>query len=75
RRVAIGLLHEGRVMLLVAFPEAIQLAREAKAMRDLGCEDAMNLDGGESAALALDHRVWLRPQARLTNVIVLHPVG
>lgn len=73
RRVAVGLEHRGRVLLLVAFPSAISLRTEALAMRDLGCQDAMNLDGGSSAALAVGRRILVEPTTPLTHVLVFSP--
>ncbi len=73
RRVAAGLSHGGRVLLLVGFPQPISLRTEAEAMRDLGCRDAMNLDGGSSAALAIGDRVLVRPDTPLTHLVVFQP--
>ncbi len=73
RRVAAGIAHGGRVLLLVGFPQPISLPTEAEAMRDLGCRDAMNLDGGSSAALAIGNRVLVRPDTPLTHLVVFRP--
>ena len=69
RRMAIGLTHGGRVLLLVAFPEAVSLKTEALALRDLGARNALNLDGGSSTALALGDHIFVSPTAPLTHVI------
>jgi hypothetical protein len=80
-RVGLGYPRHGRSLLLVTFLSPVTLHKEAKIMRHLGCEEAMNLDGGTSVGLATGNRI-LQPAGReLTNVITVYdtqfpaPVG
>ena len=41
-------------------------------MKELGCYEAMNLDGGASKALAENNSVILKPGRGLTNVLVVY---
>lgn len=58
-RTAVGLDGLGRILLVVAEgrrpgrSEGLALAELARLMRDLGCVDALNLDGGGSSVLVL----------------------
>ncbi|MBM3268266.1 MAG: phosphodiester glycosidase family protein [Candidatus Sericytochromatia bacterium] len=73
RRMAVGLAGNGRTLLVVAFKEYPTLLEAATILRDLGVSDAMNLDGGPSAGLAVGGRVYLEPDSRLTHVLVMKP--
>jgi hypothetical protein len=73
RRMAVGLAGNGRTLLLVAFKEYPTLLETAQILRDIGVRDAMNLDGGPSAGLAVGGRVFLEPDSRLTHVLVIRP--
>jgi exopolysaccharide biosynthesis protein len=71
-RVGIGYPKHGRSLLMVTFLSPLTLDKQAKIMRHLGCEEAMNLDGGTSVALAKGGKI-LQPAGReLTNVITVY---
>lgn len=71
-RVGLGYPKHGRTLLMVAFLSPVSLEKQAKVMRHLGCEEAMNLDGGTSVALAKGNKI-LQPAGReLTNVITVY---
>lgn len=58
-RTAVGIRHDGSVVLLVAdgrFKEAegLSLVELQKLMKWLGCKDALNMDGGGSSTLYLN---------------------
>jgi len=52
RRSALGIDHQGRLLLLTT-SSSVEARRLANVMRDLGCVQALNLDGGPSAQLAM----------------------
>jgi tetratricopeptide (TPR) repeat protein len=70
RRCAVGLTAAGK-LLLVATGQAVQLCELAHAMRQLGCVEALNLDGGSSACLYYRGRWLLRPQRWLVNLLAV----
>ncbi len=72
RRSAIGFSRTGDRLWLVTFPQPITLRKEAQIMRSLGCDQAMNLDGGTSVALAAGDRILHSPGRPLTNVITVY---
>lgn len=72
KRSAIGFPNTGDRLLLVTFPQPITLLKEAQIMRSLGCDHAMNLDGGTSVALAAGDRILHAPGRPLTNVITVY---
>lgn len=71
-RSALGYDRAGARLWLVSFPTAITLERTARALRALGCWQAMNLDGGTSRALAERGRITVAPGRRLTNAIAVY---
>lgn len=73
RRMAVGLAGNGRTLLIVGFKEYPTLMESAKILRDLGVSDAMNLDGGPSAGLAVSGRLIMGPDSPLTHVLVMRP--
>lgn len=72
RRSAIGFPSSADRLLLVTFPQPVTLRKEAQIMRLLGCDQAMNLDGGTSVALAAGDRILQSPGRPLTNVITVY---
>jgi hypothetical protein len=74
-RSAIGFPAHGRTLLLVTFMTPTTLQKEAQIMRDLGCQEAMNLDGGTSVALAKGGKILKSPGRKLTNVITVYDVN
>lgn len=71
-RTALGLSRDGRTLTLAAFPDPVTLAEEARAMRALGCWDALNLDGGPSAAMSYRGKVVQSAGWNLTNALVVY---
>jgi hypothetical protein len=73
RRMCVGIAGNGHTMVFVGFKEYPSLLETAQILRDLGLSDAMNLDGGPSAGLAVGNRVIMAPDSRLTHVLVMKP--
>lgn len=71
-RMALGFPKGGDKIILATFLRSLSLEQEAKAMRALGCYEAMNFDGGTSVALAHRGKVLLDAQRPLTNVLVVY---
>ncbi|MEB3293094.1 MAG: phosphodiester glycosidase family protein [Synechococcales bacterium] len=74
-RSAIGFPKSGQTLLHVTFLKPISLQQEAQIMRDLGCYEAMNLDGGTSVAIARGNRILKSAGRELTNVITVYDVN
>lgn len=71
-RAAIGFSQDGKTLYYVIFKQNISLRQEAALMEQLGCWEAMNLDGGGTIAFAQNDRViWnsTRPQ---THVVLFY---
>ncbi len=67
-RVCIGIKKDGHIVIASAYTTLPQLS---KIMVALGCEEAMNLDGGGSTNLYVDGH-WLRgPQDRALNNMLI----
>jgi len=66
-RTAVGVLDSGAIVLLVADGRdpkhnvGLGLSELAQVMIDLGCKDALNLDGGGSTTMWLEGKVVNRP--------------
>lgn len=71
-RAAIGFPKSKDKLYIITFMQGLSLEAEAKLMKELGCYQAMNLDGGASKALARDGKVMVTPGRALTNVIVVY---
>ncbi|MBY0550040.1 MAG: phosphodiester glycosidase family protein [Candidatus Obscuribacterales bacterium] len=71
-RAAIGFNKKKDKLFIVTFMNGLSLEREAELMKELGCYEAMNLDGGASKALAANGKVMVAPGRALTNVIVVY---
>ncbi|MBI3920447.1 MAG: phosphodiester glycosidase family protein, partial [Armatimonadetes bacterium] len=69
-RSALGI-DEWRRLKLVVVPTAITLSRLSAIMQQLGCTDAMNLDGGASTALYIRGKTIVAPSRRLTNLLIV----
>ncbi len=68
RRNAIGLVGS-RIIVLATVMEPVTLEQMAQIMRNLGCLEAVNLDGGASAGLYYRGEVVAQPKGSLTNII------
>ena len=66
-RTAIGKLADGKMILVSTSAATIQQMREL--MLQLGCVEAMNLDGGGSTALAYDGQIIRTPGRKLTTTL------
>jgi len=71
-RSAIGFPKSRNKLYLIVFLQGLSLEQEAKAMKAIGCYEAMNLDGGASKALSHDDTVLMEPGRGLTNVLVVY---
>jgi exopolysaccharide biosynthesis protein len=71
-RTAIGFPADGKSLFLVNFDTALTLQQEAQVMKAIGCDEAMNLDGGASKALAANGKILVPAGRPLTNVIVVY---
>ncbi|GET39325.1 phosphodiester glycosidase family protein [Microseira wollei] len=71
-RTAIGFPESRDKLFLVTFLRSLSLEQEAKILQEIGCVEAMNLDGGASVALAHQGRILMSPGRNLTNVLVLY---
>jgi len=71
RRTAVGLTKNNK-LLLVSINKAVSLKRLALIMQELGCQDALTLDGGSSAGLWFDGKILSSPGRKLTNLLAVH---
>jgi exopolysaccharide biosynthesis protein len=71
-RSAVGYSESGDKLYLITFLQGLSLKEEAKLMKEIGCYEAMNLDGGASKGLSLDNNVIVKPGRALTNVLVVY---
>lgn len=66
-RTAMGYTRDGRLIILAIqgrFPgkaEGASLWDEAKILKDLGCEEALNLDGGGSSCMLVNGKESIKP--------------
>jgi exopolysaccharide biosynthesis protein len=70
-RVAIGVTKDKRV-LLVTTRDKVYLSKFAKALKGIGCENAINLDGGSSLGVYYKGSVVVKPSRPLTNLILVY---
>ena len=71
-RCALGYPESKDRVYLVTFLRGLTLKKEAQVMKELGCYEAMNLDGGASRSLAHGGKVIVPAGRALTNVIVVY---
>ena len=66
-RTAMGYTKEGKLIILVVqgrYPgvaEGASLIQKAKILQDLGCWEALNLDGGGSSCLLVNGKETIKP--------------
>jgi len=66
-RTAMGYTNDGKIIVLVIqgrFPakaEGATLLQEAKLLQDLGCTEALNLDGGGSSCMLINGKQTIQP--------------
>lgn len=70
-RLAVGINRHNK-LLFVATRKRIQLGKMAKVMQKLGCLEAINLDAGSSLGFYQGGRYMIRPQRKLTNLILIY---
>jgi hypothetical protein len=70
-RTAVAITREGK-LLFVAVQKPVLLRTLADALRKLGAEDAMCLDGGGSTALYYKGKTLVKPGRPLTNLLVAY---
>ncbi len=68
RRSCIGVKKDGRVLLLTA---SANLSSLSKVMVAMGCQDAVNCDGGGSTNLYVDGQWLYGPQSRLLDQMLI----
>ncbi|MBI2812575.1 MAG: phosphodiester glycosidase family protein [Candidatus Melainabacteria bacterium] len=71
-RCAIGFNGARNKLILCTFMNGLSLPDEARLMKELGCSDAMNLDGGASRSLAYNSEVVVPAGRPLTNVLIVY---
>lgn len=65
-RTAIGYTQSGKLILLVIegrnpHAKGADLEQEAKILKDIGCWEAMNLDGGGSSCMLVNGKQTIKP--------------
>ena len=66
-RTAMGYTNDGKLILLVIegrFPgkaEGATLTQEAQMLKDIGCKEALNLDGGGSSTMLINGKPTITP--------------
>lgn len=71
RRVAVGVTAANH-LIMINTGKTVSLDELAWVMKDLGCVNAINFDGGSSIAMTYRGRVISRPGRSLTNVIAVY---
>lgn len=70
KRMAVGYTAEQK-LLFVYIDKAVTFDKEADVMAALGCQEALNLDGGASLAMSFNSKTVLSPGRRLTNLLAV----
>ncbi len=70
-RIAIGMTRDNRLMIVIT-RKPIYLSRMAGAMKALGIENAINLDGGSSIGVYYKGKILVNPQRQLTNILLIY---
>lgn len=68
-RSAVGVTSDGRLLLVTC--GAATISELAELMRSLGCEAAMNLDGGASSGLWLRGKYLATPGRPISNALLV----
>ncbi len=72
KRSVIGVTKHGKVIFAVIVTP-VTLTKAAQIMQALGCVDAMNLDGGGSSALYCAGKFFVKPNRKLSTVLMVLP--
>lgn len=70
KRMAVGYTADKK-LLFVYVDKGVTFDKEAEVMAALGCQEAMNLDGGASLAMSYNGKTFLSPGRRLTNLLAV----
>ena len=70
-RSGVGLTSNGKLLLVVE-TRPVTLAQFGDTMLDLGCTDALNLDGGPACGLYHDGKILVNATLRMTNLLVFY---
>lgn len=70
-RIAVGLTGDNRLLFVVT-RKPVYLSKLARAMREIGVKNAINLDGGSSMGLYYKGKLVIRPSRWLTNLVVVY---
>lgn len=70
-RSAIGITKHNK-LVLVTVRKPVRLQRLAWMMKNLGAQDALNLDGGSSTAMYYKGYFVTRPRRMLTNIVAVY---
>jgi hypothetical protein len=70
-RLAVGITRKNK-LLFVATRKAVQLGQMARALRKLGCMDAIALDAGSSLGFYHNAHMQIQPRRKLTNAILIY---
>lgn len=66
----VGVPRRGQEVILLVTQQNISLRTFSQMFLTLGCQDALNLDGGGSLSLFYRNRVLIAPGRELTNIVV-----
>ena len=70
-RMAVGVTKSNH-LLLVATRKPVYLSALARALKQIGAYNAINLDGGSSIGLYFKGRTLIQPQRKLTNLLLVY---
>jgi exopolysaccharide biosynthesis protein len=70
-RSGIGKTKDGK-LLLAASKDELTLGEFARAMRELGAVEAMNLDGGGASGLYCDGKMLAKPSLPMSNMLLIY---
>lgn len=73
-RTVIGFSEDGTKLYYVSFKQNVSLRQAAQVMKDMGCTDAMNLDGGATQALAHSGEIIVNSSRTQTHALVVFDV-
>jgi uncharacterized protein YigE (DUF2233 family) len=71
RRSALGIIDESHIIFVTTINKA-DVWTMAKIMRDLGCINAISLDGGSSSGIYYQGDLLVKPRREMTNIIVIN---
>lgn len=69
-RSAVGVTYDD-YLILVSINDGVYFRGLAEIMRELGCKDAMNLDGGQSCGMYYNGEFLRKPKTPLPNILII----